>query len=381
MALPAGATGHDDEAIRKLVTQSRQTYRRAQIAYWNGYPKAAFRLYRQSLAGLKRARRLSAGRFSDRFRRIDAAFFQDMVKLSQTMFSFGTGHYQKGQAAAACGLFWRSLRLVRFGEELSRNRYRSRFRRVYFRIAQDFGRVIRPRDLPRILTACTGRMRIRLAGPLLPEKKAEKRHRPRQASRSGRRPKKLRFDSREPWVGPVKGRIKWLTAYRRGFLKRSLRRAERHLPMIRRVFKAHGIPQSLAYMALIESGFRTTPTSRAGARGMWQFIPSTARKYGLRVSWRKDERLDPVKSTYAAAMYLSDLYKKFKDWPLAVAAYNCGEGRIYRLLKYHKAKTFWQLYRLGALPAETANYVPAIIAATIISHNRRHYGLPSRRGR
>ncbi|MBU0516485.1 MAG: lytic transglycosylase domain-containing protein, partial [Proteobacteria bacterium] len=324
VAWPAPAATGDQEAIQKLVRRSRQTYRRAQIAYWNGFPRAAFRLYRQSLAGLKRARTLAPGRFIDRFRRIDAAFYQDMVKLSQAMFGVGSGHYQQGKAASACGLFWRSLRLVRFAEELSRNRYQTRFRRVYFRIAQDFGRVIRPRDLPKILTACTGRMRthLALARPARVKPRTPARRQPLKTGRLSPRPKRaraLRFDPRQPWVRPVRGKIRWLTVYRRGFLKRSLKRAERHLPMIRRVFKAYGIPRSLAYMALIESGFRTSPTSRAGARGLWQFIPSTARSYGLRVNRRVDDRLDPVKSTYAAAMFLTDLYKKFKDWPLAVA--------------------------------------------------------------
>jgi hypothetical protein len=361
--------------VRALVRRARQTFRRAQIAYWNGHPTDAFRLYRDSRAGLKRAAGLAGRTHAARFARIDALFYQDMVRLAQTMFSFGAGQYRAGKAGPACGLFWRSLRLVRFAQTFSRGRYQKRFERVYFRIAEDFGREIRPRDLPQILTACTGRMRTRLALARPARTRRTTINRRRRAGRYGT----LRFDSREPWVGPVKGRIRWLTVYRRGFLTRSLKRAERHLPFIRRVFKAFGLPESLAYMALIESGFRTTPTSRSGARGLWQFIPSTARNYGLRVDWRVDERLDPVKATYAAARYLADLYQTFKDWPLAVAAYNCGEGRILRLLKDHRARTFWDLYRLGVLPPETARYVPAIIAATIISYNRAHYGLRSRR--
>ncbi len=378
---PAEATVSDagQAEVRTRVRQSHEKFRQAQVAYWNGHPRDAFRLYRQSRAGLKRAAALAGRPQSARFARINAIFFQDMVRLAQTMFSFGADRYRAGKAGPACGLFWRSLRLVRFAQTLSRGKYRKRFERVYFRIAQDFGREIRPRDLPGILTACTGRMRTRLV-LARPARTRSVRRRPRPAGHRAGQYKKLRLDSREPWVGPVKGRIRWLTVYRRGFLTRSLKRAEQYLPYIRRVFKAYGLPESLAYMALIESGFRATSFSRAGARGLWQFIPSTARKYGLRVNWRVDERLDPIKSTYAAAMYLSDLYKKFKDWPLAVAAYNCGEGKILRLLRYHRARTFWDLYQLGVLPPETARYVPAIIAATIISYNRRHYGLHSRRG-
>jgi membrane-bound lytic murein transglycosylase D len=128
-------------------------------------------------------------------------------------------------------------------------------------------------------------------------------------------------------------------------------------------------------MALIESGFRPDPTSHAGARGLWQFMPATARQYGLRVDGDVDERTDPDKATPAAARYLNYLHDRFGDWTLAVAAYNCGEGRVERLMRKHDARTFWQLVEAGALPRETERYVPSIIAATIISRDPRAHGI------
>ncbi len=145
--------------------------------------------------------------------------------------------------------------------------------------------------------------------------------------------------------------------------------------MIRQEFAAAGIPEDLAYMALIESGFRPDPVSHAGAKGLWQFMPATAERFGMRVHGGIDERTDPVKSTRAAAQYLTVLYGMFDNWPLAVAAYNCGEGRVRRALDSSGSSTYWELVEKNALPLETQRFVPSIIAATIISRNPEAYGI------
>lgn len=177
------------------------------------------------------------------------------------------------------------------------------------------------------------------------------------------------------YEGQVEYHMNFLLQYRRDFLKNSFNRSLKYIPMIQDEFRKAGIPEDLAFMALIESGFRPDPTSKAGAKGLWQFMPVTAKRFGLRVDDALDERLDPYKSTVAAAKYLKVLHAEFGDWPLAVAAYNCGEGRVRRTLKKKNATTFWELVELEALPVETQRYVPSIIAATIISRDMPGYGL------
>ncbi len=173
----------------------------------------------------------------------------------------------------------------------------------------------------------------------------------------------------------VSASIERYTTKSRNHFIASFRRSQQFLPIIRQEFAIHGIPFELAYTALVESGFDTTVLSHAGARGMWQFMPATARIYGLKVSSDIDERLDPVKSTKAAAMYLKKLYNQFQNWPLALAAYNCGETRVAKALKTHNATTFWELLQYKALPKETRQYVPRVIAAAIISQNLPKYGI------
>ncbi len=173
----------------------------------------------------------------------------------------------------------------------------------------------------------------------------------------------------------VNSQIQRLLTKNRNFLETSFRKSKPFIPMIRKEFSHHGLPLELAYLALIESGFDTKVLSHAGARGMWQFMPETARQYGLVVSPTHDERLDPIKSTKAAAMYLKKLHNQFKDWPLALAAYNCGEYRVSKAMQKHNAKNFWQLLQHNALPKETQKYVPSVLAAAIISQNIHKYGL------
>lgn len=145
--------------------------------------------------------------------------------------------------------------------------------------------------------------------------------------------------------------------------------------MILRVFKEQGVPQDLIYLAQAESGFKPLALSRARARGMWQFMASRGTGYGLRRSWWVDDRQDPEKATRAAARHLKDLYNQFGDWYLAMAAYNSGPGNVQQAVKRTGYADFWELYKRNVLPAETKNYVPIILAMTIMSKNPARYGL------
>ena len=153
----------------------------------------------------------------------------------------------------------------------------------------------------------------------------------------------------------------------RDFFKYALSRSERYIPMIKQIFQKIGLPNDLAYLAMVESGFSPTAYSYAGASGMWQFIPSTGRIFGLTINWWVDERRNPVESTYAAAEYLKDLFNKFGSWYLAAAAYNAGELTIERALSVDPGGNFWSISqdRPYLLPAQTRRYVPKIIAAAI----------------
>ncbi len=153
-----------------------------------------------------------------------------------------------------------------------------------------------------------------------------------------------------------------------------LGRAGKYMPMIRAVLEREGLPKDLAYVAMIESSFKTRARSRARAQGVWQFIGATGRRYGLHRTAAVDERSDPVKATEAAAGYFKDLHEIFNDWYLAMAAYDAGEGRVARALARTGAETYWDLCRLGALPKETRLYVPSVIAAALIDKNPAHYG-------
>jgi membrane-bound lytic murein transglycosylase D len=161
----------------------------------------------------------------------------------------------------------------------------------------------------------------------------------------------------------------------RGTLERALTRAGRYREMILRTLSEEGVPQDLIYLAQAESGFHPLALSRAGARGMWQFMAGRASGYGLQRNWWLDDRQDPEKSTRAAARHLKDLYNQFGDWYLAMAAYNSGPGTVQSAVRRTGYADFWQLYRRGVLPKETRNYVPIIVAVTIMAKNPAQYGL------
>ncbi len=154
-----------------------------------------------------------------------------------------------------------------------------------------------------------------------------------------------------------------------------LRRAGRYRAMVQRVLKEEGLPQDLIYLAQAESAFQPQAVSKAGARGMWQFMSFAGRKYGLQKTWWVDERQDPEQATRAAARDLRDLYNQFGDWYLAMAAYNSGAGTVQRAVERTGYADFWELYRRNVLPKETQNYVPIILALTLISKDPARYGI------
>jgi membrane-bound lytic murein transglycosylase D len=162
----------------------------------------------------------------------------------------------------------------------------------------------------------------------------------------------------------------------RRFFIDSYKRSGRYRNNIVRALRAAGLPQELSWLPLIESGFKVNALSRSRALGMWQFIPSTGYKFGLSRDKFIDERMDPEKSTRAAIEYLKELHQIFGDWSTVLAAYNCGEGRVLRLIRGQNINyldNFWDLYQ--RLPRETARYVPRFLATLQILNNPEAYGL------
>lgn len=164
------------------------------------------------------------------------------------------------------------------------------------------------------------------------------------------------------------------TGPRRDVVSLWVSRSGRYLDMIRQVLRRHRLPDDLAVTAMIESGFNPLAVSRAGAKGLWQFMAGTARRYGLRVDQWVDERLDAEKSTVAAASYLRDLYGQFGSWLLAQAAYNAGEVTVERAIRATGSKDFWTLAGTGLLRRETKDFVPQIQAAAMIARDPYRYG-------
>jgi membrane-bound lytic murein transglycosylase D len=154
-----------------------------------------------------------------------------------------------------------------------------------------------------------------------------------------------------------------------------LRRSGRYRPLIQRILDEEGLPQELLHVAQAESAFQPRAVSRKRASGMWQFVRARGLQYGLIQSTYYDDRLDPEKATRAAARHLRDLYHQFGDWYLALAGYNSGPGTVQRAVERTGYADFWEMRRRNVLPKETANYVPIILAMTIVSKNARDYGL------
>ena len=178
----------------------------------------------------------------------------------------------------------------------------------------------------------------------------------------------------------VQRQLRYFLGPGRKSVERALSRGTAYLPLIQRSLEREGLPAELAWLPLIESGFSSAAVSRAGATGMWQFMPGTARRYGLRVDRHVDERHDAVKSTRAAVRHLRDLTDRYGSPFLAAAAYNAGAGRVDRGLEHLEIDEagdadFFRLSRASLLAAETRDYVPKLIAAVMIAENPRKYGL------
>ncbi len=159
----------------------------------------------------------------------------------------------------------------------------------------------------------------------------------------------------------------------KGFAEALERRAQFE-PMIEEIFREHGLPLELVSIAMVESLFRPDARSKHGAVGLWQFVPSTARMYGLAITSRVDERKDPIKSTMAAAKHLRDLYNMYGDWYLTIASYNSGPGHVNKAIKSAGTRDFFELVRLGKIRQETSEFVPRVLALAKISRNPTAYG-------
>ncbi len=153
-----------------------------------------------------------------------------------------------------------------------------------------------------------------------------------------------------------------------------LSRSGQYLELMKGILRKKDVPEDIVFLSLIESGFNPNAYSIAKAVGPWQFIASTARRYGLEITWWKDERKDPVKSTSAAADYLKDLYGMFGSWNLAMAAYNAGEGKILKAIRKSNVDDYWDLLDTKHIRTETKEYVPKFIAASIIANNPDDFG-------
>lgn len=169
----------------------------------------------------------------------------------------------------------------------------------------------------------------------------------------------------------------WITFFQtrgKNFFRDWLEKSSKYMPEIQSSLKAAGLPTDLAYMVMIESGFSATAVSSANAVGPWQFIQSTGRSYGLRQTHWLDERRDLKKSTQAAIKYLKSLHSEFGSWYLVAASYNMGESGLRRRIKQYGTSDYWELVRRRALPTETQDYVPKILAAMMISKAPNLYG-------
>jgi membrane-bound lytic murein transglycosylase D len=184
----------------------------------------------------------------------------------------------------------------------------------------------------------------------------------------------LIFDLPVTYNRKVSGWTNYFQTRGRKWFKEWLDRSHRYMPLIQDELKKAGLPQDLAYMVMIESGFSATATSHADAVGPWQFIQATSERYGLKTNWWLDERRDLKKATRAAIRYIRDLHEEFGSWYLVAASYNMGESGLRRQVKKHRTRDFWKLAQKGALPQETTDYVPKILAAMLISKAPSLYG-------
>ena len=182
------------------------------------------------------------------------------------------------------------------------------------------------------------------------------------------------YDDNKMAVRAVEKNVSFFTTKMRDRFAVWLSRSGAYLDIMTKILKRKDVPEDIVFLSLIESGFNPYAYSIAHAAGPWQFIASTARRYGLEINWWKDERRDPVKSTEAAAEYLKNLYSMFGSWNLAMAAYNAGEGKILKAMRRTKADDYWDLRETRHIRTETKDYVPKFIAARLIASNPEDFG-------
>ena len=176
-----------------------------------------------------------------------------------------------------------------------------------------------------------------------------------------------------PYNDIVRGYLIHYSEKMKSGMKRIIGLISYYMPIFQETFDRHGLPEELKAMAIIESALNPTAVSRAGAKGMWQFMYNTAKLYGLHIDSFVDERLDPVKSADAAARYLKDAYKIFGDWNLAIASYNCGAGNVQKAIKRAGSRQFWDIWPF--LPRETRGYVPAFVGALYALKYHKEHGI------
>ena len=184
------------------------------------------------------------------------------------------------------------------------------------------------------------------------------------------------FESTIPLVfnQKVKDFIDYFTIRNREYTRGLLNKRDQFFGIFEPILAERGLPDELKYLAIVESGLRTNAVSRANAVGLWQFISSTGKIYGLRGNWYTDDRLDPYKATDAAGRHLKDLYRIFDDWELALAAYNCGPGNVRKAIRRSGyKKRFWEIYRY--LPRETRSYLPQFVAMVYVMNNSEAHNL------
>ena len=172
----------------------------------------------------------------------------------------------------------------------------------------------------------------------------------------------------------VENHLEYFKTRGRDIFQLWLDRSARYIPAMKEIFREKNLPEDLVYVAMIESGFNPYAVSWARAVGPWQFMSATGKLYGLKIDWWIDERKDPIKSTMAAAEHLKDLHNLFGSWPLALASYNAGAGKVQRAVLRTRSEDFWDLKASRYIRKETKNYVPKYMAATIIAKNPEAYG-------
>ena len=186
--------------------------------------------------------------------------------------------------------------------------------------------------------------------------------------------RKINSVIRLPFNSIIRNHIHVYTIKQRDKFSAVLGLIDYYFPMIEDIFDSYGLPTELKYMAVIESALNANAVSRVGATGLWQFMYSTGRSYGLTINSVVDERRDPVKSTHAAARYIKDLYNIYNDWILVIAAYNCGPGNVNKAIRRSdNRKDYWEIYY--RLPRETRGYIPQYVAATYAVNHFAEHGI------